>query len=434
MIWIFADSVTERLLYTLDFIFTQRGLSYQVTNDPRYFMSLEVPCKWAYSDYPFDASIPGVSPANLVFEEHIAPQDLTKSVWNNQEVLAFSTKPDPVASIFYVLTRYEEYLDFVPDNHGRFTAKQAIHYKFGWFKQAICDRWAECVLSWLEERSNWQFSDVSKNADLCVTFDIDNTYAYLYKSEVQRYGGQIKDFIKGNQSGLEERKAVLSGQHKDPFDTFEEIEQLADRGVSVKCFWLLGDLKKLDRNVPWDNPHHQRLIRRLAEKMEIGIHPSYFSSQYPHKIAEERGRLEYILHRPVRASRQHFLRVSFPSTFEELLKIKIFEDYTIGFGDVSGFRMGTARRVPFYHLEKDECTELMLTPFLYMEGTLQVHEGFSIARAKTEVTALADEVKRYGGTFYCLWHNDTIADRGQWKGWKDLLYQTIIQFHPDFTF
>jgi hypothetical protein len=431
MIWIFADSVTERLLYTLDFIFKQRGLSYQVTNDPRYFMSLEAPCKWAYSDFPFEKNIPSLSPSNLIFEEHIAPQELDKANWKGQELLSFSGKADPLASVFYVLTRYEEYLDFVPDEFGRFPAKQSIQFKFGWHKQAICDRWAEAMVNWVKTQCQLAIEITTETTPLVVTFDIDNTFAFLHKSEVQRFGGQIKDFLKGNSSRIDERKAVLAGTQKDPFDTFDEIVKLAESGIQVKCFWLLGDLKKLDRNVPWDNPHHQRLIRKMAEYAEVGIHPSYFSSQYPHKIAEERGRLEYILNSPVRLSRQHFLRLNFPSTFEELMKIRIFHDYTMGFGDVSGFRMGTARTVPFYHLEKDECTDLLLTPFVYMDGTLHSYEKFSIPRAKIEVTNLADEVKRYGGQFVCVWHNSTIADYGEWKGWRELLHHTIHQFSPD---
>jgi hypothetical protein len=79
-------------------------------------------------------------------------------------------------------------------------------------------------------------------------------------------------------------------------------------------------------------------------------------------------------------------------------------------------------------LEKDACTDLALTPFVYMEGTLHTYEKFSIDRAKTEVGILTEEVKRFGGDFYCLWHNETIAERGQWKGWNEVLDFTLSQF------
>jgi hypothetical protein len=38
---------------------------------------------------------------------------------------------DPLAATFYLVSRYEEYLPFIPDEHGRFPAKQSFAFSNG---------------------------------------------------------------------------------------------------------------------------------------------------------------------------------------------------------------------------------------------------------------------------------------------------------------
>jgi hypothetical protein len=35
------------------------------------------------------------------------------------------------------------------------------------------------------------------------------------------------------------------------------------------------------------------------------------------------------------------------------------------------------------------------------------------------------EVKKHGGNFICIWHNDTINNQGNWENWKQVLDATI---------
>ena len=429
MVWIFSDSITQRLSYTLDFIFEARGVTYTLTNDPELFIrELEKGVGFVYSDYPFSMKYPTISPAELLFEEEVFDQKISTGEWMGNECLLFKRKIDPIASVFYVLSRYEEYLEFVPDEHGRFKAKDSVQARNGWLQLPICDYWAEALIKWLEELYPCKLNPV-RSSELLVTFDIDNTYAFRYKNPVQLLGGRIKDFLTGNHQRMDLRRNVLNNEEKDPFDTFDVIVQLSESTIPVRVFWLLGDLHKYDRNVPWTQPFHQRLIRNLNQTIPVGIHPSYFSNTQIRKISEERGRLEFILNQPVYDSRQHFLKIEFPVTFRRLASLGMKRDYSMGFADDVGFRLGTARPVAFYDLEKDEVTDLTLVPFVYMDGTLNQYLGQTPDEAKLLIENLVREVKKYGGIFCCIWHNETIGETGIWKGWKEVLDYTVSTFN-----
>jgi len=427
---VYTDFVTERLLYTFKFICDDRKVAFKFCNDPQRFIKEEHGAKLVYADYPFEENYPTILPAKLIFDDDIREQSLSKKPFEGQDCIAFDEIADPIASIFYIVSRYEEYLSYSADEHDRFCASHAISKKFDWLHVPIADIWSEQVLLKVQ-KTYFEFVFAHPESGLTLTFDIDNTFAFKHKNAVQLLGGRVKDFLKGNNVNQELRRNVLHGNTPDPNDTFEQIVNYAHAGISVRLFWHLGDFKKYDRNISWTNAVHQRLIQKMNNTVPVGIHPSYASYLNEVVVKQERGRLEHIIKRPVFHSRQHFLKVRFPGTFQLLHNITIKHDYSLGFADDVGFRLGTARAVPFYNLMTDEVTDLMLHPFVYMDGTLNQYLNLSPEAAKKTIEKLAEEVKKHGGNFMCIWHNDTINDLGAWHGWKAVLEFTIKQFHQD---
>jgi hypothetical protein len=218
---------------------------------------------------------------------------------------------------------------------------------------------------------------------------------------------------------------VLKGARIDPYDTFDFILSIADRGYSVTVFWLLGDYAKYDRNVSFRDLRHQRLIRKMSLKTTVGIHPSYKSNSYEYQISAEKKRLEEILNKEVNHSRQHFLKMKLPQTYRALISSGILNDYTMGYAELTGFRAGTARSIYWFDLQKNEKTDLLLHPFVYMDGTLNEYLQLSIPQSKEKIRELYREVKKFGGDFRFIWHNETIGNYGHWAGWKDVLEYSL---------
>jgi len=397
-----VDKPTPRITYTCDFVFKERGLSYTLVTDDQ--------------DFDVDYTQQGLASA-LLYETNIRVEIPEFDV--NKLVLLFDGKPDFFASIFYVLTRMEEYIAPDKDEHGRFGIRQSILFKYGLINLAICDRWAHHIIGEIAKK---EVPEPVINFE--PTFDIDNAYAYLHKTGIRRKLSIIRDRLKGDKERISERRRVRHGD-KDPYANYEVISEIAKKH-SVKIFWLMESHGKFDRNLDINLAEHQGLIRKMSKQTMIGIHPSYGSFGQPEVIKLEKERLEQIIRKPVIHSRQHFLRFSLPDTYHALIENGIEHDYSMGFAGETGFRIGTARSVQWFDLTTNSQSDLTIHPFVYMDGTLNEYLSFTIREAKSRITALFEEVKRNGGTFRFIWHNETIGGYKHWKGWESVLEHTLI--------
>ena len=172
---------------------------------------------------------------------------------------------------------------------------------------------------------------------------------------------------------------------------------------------------------PFPIPEEQRgLMRRLADAAEVGIHPSYRSSDREELFSVEKARLEEIIGGAVTRSRQHYLRFRLPETYRALIQAGLSSDASMGYGDAVGWRAGTNLPFPWYDLEREASTRLTVLPFAAMDVTLRNYLGLSARASAERVRALAERVLPYGGPFCLLWHNSSFAAEYGWAGWWDM--------------
>lgn len=426
MLTIYADQITRRLTYTLSVIFDDRNIEYQLTNDVQRFKEAPFP-KLAYSEarvFDEDATI---YPSTILFEEEILNHIVYKTEWNNQELLSIDGVPDILGSIFYVISLYDDFLNEETDEHDRNIGSKSLLFKMNWLNKLIVERWCEQFIDFVESQNGCSLNATKISFEIIPTFDIDNVYAYRLKKGWRKYMSIARDIIKYDRMRLKERKEVLAGLKKDPYDTFDIIEEISSKGFNVKVFWLLGEYGTYDRNVDYDNPHHRRLIELVDNFAQVGLHPSYKSNKSIISLREEKTRIEEILGREVSDTRQHFLKVKLPFTFIDLEKVGFTNDYSLGYADQIGFRAGIARPFTWFNLKENRPSTLKLHPISYMDGTLNEYMELNIDEAVKMVKMLKSEVQTYGGNFVALWHNETIGDYGKWKGWSRVLEETLTK-------
>ena len=417
MVLVLVDDISARIQYTFDFIFKMRGVEYTLVESIDTFNDFQG-AKLNYSKQKCSDGI-SFTPSGLLNETGIWNGNLDKVKIESVDCLSFNGNKDLVASVFYVLTRMEEYNCYSYDDHDRFPFSHSILKKYEWVEQAVCDRWASYIIVDL-----LKVEVVKSKVEIIPTFDIDNTYAFKLKSGKRRALSKLKDVVKLDAKRITQRKSVENGE-KDPYDTFDKIIEVGKQFSGVKVFWLTASEGSKDRNVPIGNIQHRKLINRVAQSVEVNIHPSYGSFLNASQVMSERDGLESITGSSIVRSRQHFLRFQLPKSYRDLIDAGIRNDYSMGFAENVGFRSGTARAHNWFDLERNEVTELTLHPFTYMDGTLLEYMSLTPEESKRRIQKLYAEIQNFGGDFIFLWHNETIGEYGKWKGWSQVLDFTL---------
>ena len=430
MILIYSEKITQRLDYITSLIFNQiLQVEIKLTTDSDYFLNTEHPII-NYSQKKFNSEI-YIKPHGLLSETGVKSIELTPVKFNSETYFFESSSDsvfpfDPFAASFYIVSRYEEYLETDFDKFGRYSSAKSILSKNNLLKKPVINIWANLLAEEITRRYSG-FNFPKRKFSFISTIDIDNAWAYLNKGFLRTAGALAKSVLKGKFSEFTERLKVLTGNKKDPYYTFGYLDSVfIGNEKMVKFFFLLGDYGPFDKNIPHENPNFQKLIRNISNKYDIGIHPSFagFVHGCHGKVIKEAGRLKKITGKEILKSRQHYLNLKFPKTYQNLIKAGITEDYTMGYADNTGFRAGICTPFYFYNLQTESITNLLVVPFQVMDGTLQQYLSLSPEKALDEVVLLMTEVKKAGGTFVSIWHNETVNDLDEWKGFQEVFEKT----------
>jgi len=365
-----------------------------------------------------------MKPHSLLFEKVLHQQPIEVFEWDSLKAffkVGDSFLPfDIFAASFYLVSRYEEYLPGKRDRHHRFLSRNSIACQYHFLEKPLVNCWTLKMASVIEElyegvtfkRSNFNY---------IPTFDIDNAWAFKNKGFVRNTMAAFHDLFTGRFSSVGKRISVIFKLRKDPYDTYDYIHNLVKSNNLHPLFFILITKKgKHDRSLSHKNPSFRRLIRSLSKWSDIGIHPSYSSDKNDKLLKKEVVRLRNILGKEVKSSRQHYLKIAFPHTYRRLINNGIENDYTMGYASRPGFRASICTPYPFFDILANKTTSLKITPFQVMDGTLLHYRNMSPADASRKIKTLINETASVGGTFVSLWHNESLSDEGEWKGWKQV--------------
>ncbi|MDL2261908.1 polysaccharide deacetylase family protein [Bacteroidales bacterium OttesenSCG-928-I21] len=192
-------------------------------------------------------------------------------------------------------------------------------------------------------------------------------------------------------------------------------------------FFLLGEFSRFDKNISPRNKNMQKLITNLsADDCIIGLHPSWKGNSDYKLWKNERNILEKILKTEINYSRQHYICVSFPKTYEILVNLEIEQDFSMIYHDLHGFRLGTTVPIPFFNLSTNKKNDLWLYPTMIMDVGLARYQKLIPEDAINESLKIINYVKEFGGTLVTLWHNESLSEYGEWQGWSKV-YEEILK-------
>ena len=418
---IFTFSDVPRLRYIVELLLGEiLGISWEIVTDKRKLGKSPV---INYSNEEIKDSFT-IRPHNLLSETGLKRQEPVMSEWKGLPVF-FQTSDnsdipfDIFAASFFLVSRYEEYIEFEPDQFGRFRGSQSFAFKNNFLLKPVIDLWTkEFAKALLSRFRNIAFKKSEFRA--LLTIDLDEPFAYLGKDLFRSLSGLITDVSHNDSGKAAKRYRTVAKGEKDPYDVFDYIFEMIGKNKTDAIFFLsMGDRSAFDQNPSWQNADYRKLILNISQKYPIGLHPSYNSSYHPKNLATERQRLETIVSRKIIISRFHYIKMSFPVSYRNLLTSGIMEDYSMGYPDEPGFRAGISRPFFFYDLSEEKKSRLRIWPFQIMDGTLIKYKGMSPESASETIKTLINETRRAGGIFISLWHNTNLLDETEWRKWRN---------------
>ncbi|WP_297086798.1 polysaccharide deacetylase family protein [uncultured Draconibacterium sp.] len=426
MVLFYSDEINPRIEYIGKLIFSnilQTEIAF--TQNSNEFRKSDLP-KINYSHEKFGDEF-YIKPHKLIFQKALINPTINPVWYEGQKYFCESSKDsdlpfDPFAASFFLVSRHEEYVNTQRDKLGRFPFQQSILSKYQLLQKPVVNIWAKLLAQLLKTKYP-SFEYTESKFEFISTIDVDNAYAYQNKGFFRTTGAWVKALLKGNCKEFRKRRRVLRRKEADPFDTYDYLDSVfSGNEDKAKFFFLLGDYGRFDKNIAHTNRDYRELIKKTARKYDVGIHPSFGSSKKKgkKKVRLEKQRLEEIIGKSISKSRQHYLRLKFPKTYNRLIKAGVEEDYTLGYSGQTGFRAGICTPYCFYDLKHETVTNLKIVPFQVMDGTLRYYLQLSPEKAFEEIKKIMLEVKNVGGTFVSIWHNETVNNQDNWEGYREV--------------
>ncbi len=420
---VYTKQTSPRLLYAVDLVLGNiLGLAYTITDSPEEGIPL--------INYSYDRSIGGIfiQPEGLLFQNGIKSQEIW--IAHLDETPLFFQQPpeagfqlDIFSFAFYLVSRYEEYLTLARDEHERFVAESSLAYKHNFLDLPVVDIWAHRLGVTLKLLYP-ELVIPEKKYDYLLTVDIDQPFEYKGRGLLRNLGGLFMDILRDKEPG--ERFRCMTGRMKDSYDTYGYIQENAEKyNCPVLYFFPSGERSRYDKNINPNKRCYKKLIRRLSSSNSVGLHCSYSSGNSPKLIIKEKEKLENIIQQSITKLRKHYLHMTIPHSFQAVQDIGIMEDYTLGHTREAGFRAGIARPFKFYDLTREETSSLTIVPFQYTDAAYNKYKRYNPSEAIESVSRLINTTKEVGGLFVSVWHNTSLTDKGEWKGWRRLFEHTL---------
>ena len=287
----------------------------------------------------------------------------TPSISQSKDLVVI--KADLVASAFYLLSRYEERINHRRDHHGRFSSIESILTKENLLERPVVDEYGVILRTALRSVG---VNIPEPKHEMAVTLTHDVDVPFVYRSFISILGG-IK---RGEFKTL--FKSLFKTLENNPFFTFPWLlEQDARLENARKIYFLRSPLFPEYYDRPYlriDSRDMRALIKTLQNhNVELGLHVSYASAEHLELVKQEKESIEKVIGKPLVANRNHYLRLTSNNQLDALIEAGIKEDFTIGFAEMPGFRLGTCRPVKYINPYTLEVTDLTLHPLTMMDGS-----------------------------------------------------------------
>jgi len=343
---------------------------------------------------------------------------------------------DIFASIYFLLSRWEEATIGIRDVHDRFPASACLSYRFGFLDHPVVDEYVEFLwqmllfLGYKEDRKQHVYS-------MKLTHDVDEPFELCSKSNAALFRNIVGDMLKRKDYRQASKKIRLMGlgdEARLPYDryfTFDYImDQSEKRGLKSAFYFLPNGSPEQSSKINIENKLMVKLLKSISKRgHEIGIHGHYDTYNNEEAFIKDVEKLRRVLeingiYSKMLGGRQHYLRWKSPTTYYNYVDAGLSYDSTLSYADVAGFRCGTCHEFQPFDFIKRKQLNIVERPLIAMECSVIDERYMNLGyteKALEYFKKLKDECRKHNGNFVLLWHNSRLRDENEKRFYEQVL-------------
>lgn len=335
---------------------------------------------------------------------------------------------DFLGEIFWILNGFEDNLiNRERDLYNRCTGNGSLAFKYNYLNYPVVDYIVEYLSNIFDISSKSELKlsishDVDAPVDLFSLSNIKLIILDLFKLKFDTFFVSFKHLFLINPSRKSPRYYIL-------FWLLSFYKK-----SNIKAFFFFQSMtkeKSLRHNHEAGYDLNEESIKELIFLINknhhyLGIHISLLEFKNNEDIRSQVNNFKEILKKILNKNipiinRTHFLQYDKLINFYELLESNdIFDDYSSGYADLPGFRLGTCKSFKTFRSQG----ELELYPLICMDSSIAyyMNKGFGVD-FKDCVIEIAKNALITGGHFSILWHDNNLVNRDQRSQFISLISQ-----------
>lgn len=338
-----------------------------------------------------------------------------------------TTNIDIFASSFFMLTRYEEVVNQLVDEHDRYPGKQSLSFLEGFIERPVVNEYLDLLWSLLKKLDS-KLQRKKRQFELSLTHDIDDLKLGSFKKRMRSLFSQLlrKKSIRGFLSELWRNFVWIFTMRKD---SIKYILYTSEKfGFKSTFYFLLNGTSKLDNRYDPYSPKVKKIIRNITTRgHNVGLHSSYSSYLDFDQLVKEKNILLDLTKSENFGVRNHYLRIKVPESLRYYEKANLLHDSTLGYSECYGYRTGTCYSYQFFDLLENRKLNVVEHPLIIMDGTIvnNYPEFDKPQKVLEAIKKQIDIISNYNGTFVFLVHNSSL-EQFQYP-WRNI-YKKILSY------
>jgi len=413
---IFSNILTPRIKYIFNFIFKDiLKAEVEFTGNSAYFLQSEH-IKISYGDESLGEELFFKS-TPLLFSnklEEIKPKTISFGEYQVPFPVEQSTLPfDVFAASFFMVSRYEEYLHQL-NTEEEFKPSKSYQHKWRILDRPIIDEWALIIKSIIRKKHpTFKFQEKKFQHQSTIHFSM---LTHLPEGFLNRTKFIFSAVFKKENNYLSSKFDRLTGVGINNEQVLEEVNKIVASKKNKALYFI--DFPE----VPIDYIKINGISKHFEEQSVGLLRPCASNKQKMTEIKEGLVKLKKIQPVAIPLTSQQLEVLRFPICYLNILNSGITSDYSMGYGNVPGFRAGTCTPFNWYDLQLEKVTPLVVHSYCLTDHDLQ----FLSREAATEkIHQYIDAIKVVNGTFYSSWSLKSLSDHPKYKKLKLLFIETL---------